>query len=562
MDRKPAAARVLILALAGLALAAAEAPDLSTIHAARWLAPGADRALALGSARTECLSKPHDPQQAYMIEVGRAAFRTPLLLGGQAARAGIACESCHQGGRSNPDFFFPGLSGAPGTADVTSALFSSHRDDGVDNPKPIPDLSGPKDRLKVSQDPASPALPTFIHGLVTQEFDGAEPPPAVLAGVATYVRALSPSACPAEPRRPLRIDGFIDNAQRAVRAAHLALDRKDSATAIFLLGAARTQLGLINERFDQPVSTSPPRGAARGGSGPPGRDRRHPRRAARQRRASRRRAPGHLAGPIAGLGRDGRGGRAAVPVQSGAPGRGGAETLTLHAQISTDRGSPRVQTASPRARRGAGDFPRALCESEGEQPLVLGRGPGMSFRANLGALVLAPLVALLLAALPLTASHAQGMTGAATPTARGPSYDPNDEFHKGAEALGAGRYRAAKQNFEHVLAMVPDQPVALSMLGQSEAGLGDLKGAARAFEASLHADPHQVLPARELALTDEKLGRHDKALAQLQKLKVRADACADSCAEAGDLSGAVRDVEAALSQANQASAQSAKPPGS
>jgi hypothetical protein len=257
LDRNPAAARVLILALAALALMGAGAVDLKVIHAARWLAPGADRAAALGTTRPECLTLPRDPEAAYAVEVGRAAFRTPLILGGQAARAGIACESCHQGGRSNPDFFFPGLSGAPGTADVTSALFSSHRDDGIDNPKPIPDLSGPKDRLKISQDPASPALPNFIHGLVTQEFDGAEPPPGVLAGLAAYVRALSPSACPAEPRRPLRARDYVENAERAARAASLALEHKDPATAAFLAEAARSPLGLINERFDQPGSDRP-----------------------------------------------------------------------------------------------------------------------------------------------------------------------------------------------------------------------------------------------------------------------------------------------------------------
>ena len=241
MDRKPAAARLLTAALAALALplafGGAGAVDLSAIHADRWLAPGAD--------------------QAYLVEVGRAAFRTPLTLGGQAARAGVACESCHQGGRSNPDFFFPGLSGAPGTADVTSSLFSSHRDDGIDNPKPIPDLGGPKARLKVNQDPASPALKGFIHGLVTEEFDGAEPPPAVLAGLAAYVRALSPAACPPEARRPLRIRDYVEDSRRAAVAAAGALDRGDPAAAAFLIEAARTPLGLIDERFDQPLSARP-----------------------------------------------------------------------------------------------------------------------------------------------------------------------------------------------------------------------------------------------------------------------------------------------------------------
>ena len=183
MDRKRPAGRLILAALA-LLLGGAGAVGLSRVHPARWLAPGADPVAALSSAYVECLTPPTDPQQAYLVEIGRTAFRTPMVLGGQAARAGIACESCHQGGRRSPDFFFPGLSGAPGTADVTSALFSSHRDDGIDNPRPIPDLGGPKSALKISQDPSSPALETFIHGLVTQEFDGAEPPPTVLKGLA------------------------------------------------------------------------------------------------------------------------------------------------------------------------------------------------------------------------------------------------------------------------------------------------------------------------------------------------------------------------------------------
>jgi hypothetical protein len=254
LDRKPTVASFLILALAALALAGATADNLSMIHADRWLAPGADRARALGSVRAECLSGGHDAQATYLIEVGRAAFRTPMLLGGQAARAGLACESCHQGGRSNPDFFFPGLSGAPGTADVTTSLFSTHRDDRIDNPRPIPDLTSLGEQDRIAHNLAGPALAQFIHGQITEEFEGAEPPPAVLAGLAAYVRALSTAACPADPRRPLTPATYADNAQRAVRAAAAALDRKDPATAALMLEAARAQLGLIYERYDQPVS--------------------------------------------------------------------------------------------------------------------------------------------------------------------------------------------------------------------------------------------------------------------------------------------------------------------
>ena len=260
MDRKRPAG-LLILVLAGW-LVAAKPVDLSVIHAARWLAAGADPAVALATHATECLPPIADPDQRYSVEVGRAAFRTPMLLGGQAARAGVSCETCHQSGRNNPDFDFPGLSGKPGTADVTTSLLSSHRGDGIDNPKPIPDLSGPKSALKQSQEPKGRVLETFLHGTVTEEFDGAEPPPAVLKGVADYVRALSPDACPARARAPLRAEDDLDNAVRAVRVASQALERHDPDTAALMVEAARSQLGLVDERYDAP-SLAPSRARLR-----------------------------------------------------------------------------------------------------------------------------------------------------------------------------------------------------------------------------------------------------------------------------------------------------------
>ena len=78
---------------------------------------------------------------------------------------------------------------------------SSHRGDGIFNPKPIPDLAGDPAKLKISRDPRKTDLRTFIHGLITQEFDGPEPPPAVLDGLAAYVRSLSPDACRGAQRR-------------------------------------------------------------------------------------------------------------------------------------------------------------------------------------------------------------------------------------------------------------------------------------------------------------------------------------------------------------------------
>jgi hypothetical protein len=242
------------LLAAGGALSAARSS--LPIKSAQWLAPGTDPAIALGTVPSECLAPVASEWHQYLIEIGRSAFRTPLLLGGQAARAGISCESCHRGGRTNPAFLFTGVSGEAGTADVTSSLFSSHRGDGVDNPKPIPDLTGPRERLKVPRDPASQELETFIHGLVVEEFDGAEPPPAVLQGLAAYVRALSPEFCPAATTRPVKVEDVVGEARRAALAASTALDRNDKETAVLMLSAARSQLALVNERYDTPELAS------------------------------------------------------------------------------------------------------------------------------------------------------------------------------------------------------------------------------------------------------------------------------------------------------------------
>lgn len=254
MDRRrPRAAALGLVLAAGLGLAAGAAVNVEPpIRALRWLAPDADPVAALGTTPPECLVLPRDPEAALSVEVGRAAFRTPVLLGGQAARSGLACESCHRGGHDNPHFLFPGVSGAPGTADVTSSLFSSHRGDGIDDPRPIPDLGGPKARLKVPQAPGDPALPAFIHGLVTEEFDGPEPPAAVLAGLAAYVRALDPAACAGRGPEPLGVRPLFSDARRALTAAQALAARGDRPAAVLMVAGARARLGLIDERYAAP----------------------------------------------------------------------------------------------------------------------------------------------------------------------------------------------------------------------------------------------------------------------------------------------------------------------
>lgn len=248
MDR--AAIKHFLIALAVMPLIGA-ATALPPLRAARWTAPGS-LAEVLGSEPRECLAVPADQVTARRIAIGRAAFRTPVLLGGQAARAGLSCESCHRSGRGNPGFVLPGLSDGPGTADVTSSFMSSHRGDGVFNPRQIPDLGAPKSLLKVNQATAGRSLERFIRGLVVEEFDGPEPSAVTLDGLATYVRVMDPELCGAPVAVSVQRDfARVDEALHTAMA--LAADG-DTDTARLLVASARNTLGLIDERYP-PKST-------------------------------------------------------------------------------------------------------------------------------------------------------------------------------------------------------------------------------------------------------------------------------------------------------------------
>lgn len=217
---------------------------------AAWLAPEADRVDFLLHSPGECLRNPESAEALYLVEVGRAAFRSPLLLGGPAARGGLSCNSCHRDGRDNPDFFLEGLSGAPGTADVTSSLFSKTRDDGAFNPVPIPTLVDASERSSFGERAQAPSLHAFISGVIVEEFQGGEPPETVLAGLAAYVNHLGADACPneaiaASARRDMAA------AARALSAAESALARGDGAAADFLLLAAQRELGGVHQRFPE-----------------------------------------------------------------------------------------------------------------------------------------------------------------------------------------------------------------------------------------------------------------------------------------------------------------------
>ncbi len=236
-----------MLAGAAPALAMDHSERRHTLAAAAWLAPGSDPAQVLTAAPRECSAPPTDPDTAFRVAVGRAAFRDPRRLGGQAARMGLSCQACHRNGHGNPAFHLPGLSDEPGTVDATHALFGPARGDGAHNPVPIPSLydrapAGPFGR----HDPL-PDLRAFIRRVIVEEFSGPEPDAVVLDGLVAYVERLE-TPC-ADAPVPVTADAALADIQAMLRMALGAQDSQSEAGRAALVSGARSALAGVHERF-------------------------------------------------------------------------------------------------------------------------------------------------------------------------------------------------------------------------------------------------------------------------------------------------------------------------
>lgn len=238
MDRRSVRFLTYSAAISLTCAAVAHAADRPLIQAMAWLDPAQHFIALTTEPEREALA-----QDAQML-AGEALFHTPTLLGGQAAKAGLSCASCHENGRDNPAFQFPSVSGEPGTADVTSSFFSSHRGNAIFDPVKIPDLTVPG---KISRATDSNELEKFIRDLIVEEFNGQEPTPAVLAALAHYVRSLS--AAPASSRVALTVESQLIAVDQAVLAAKEAQQKGHLKLSHLLLASARHRLGLIHERY-------------------------------------------------------------------------------------------------------------------------------------------------------------------------------------------------------------------------------------------------------------------------------------------------------------------------
>lgn len=209
------------------------------IKALDWISDKTDPAEHLTVQLAACLTQP----SKNAVQRGELLFNSPLLLGGQAAKAGLSCASCHRNGRGNPDFVFKGISGEPGTADVTNGLFSIMRADRVFNPVPIPDLTLPEGQIQV--DRTLPGeLETFLKAQIVEEFSGVGPDADVVTDLAAYIRALDVRSCAGPEYEPQTWQAEFNRLQVGLRAIDTAM-ASEGAYA----NAVRAALGRLYNRY-------------------------------------------------------------------------------------------------------------------------------------------------------------------------------------------------------------------------------------------------------------------------------------------------------------------------
>lgn len=206
-----------------------------------WTAPGERMAHAMTHHPSECLA-----ERTPSTEIGRALFRSPVLLGGPAARAGISCHACHSNGGMNTSFLLTELTDRAGHADVTSEWASRTLGDGVANPIAIPDLAGAAGKSAFGTREV-PTLAEFTRNVIEQEFQGEQAPPQAFEGLLAYMRALRLRSCPAEYLNAVTLASAADDVRRAIAASREA----GAPTRSLLLLAAQDAMGRIVERLPE-----------------------------------------------------------------------------------------------------------------------------------------------------------------------------------------------------------------------------------------------------------------------------------------------------------------------
>ena len=210
----------------------------------KWIAENVNKAYALSWMPVECLN----PSAGKMADLGRLLFESPALLGGQAARMGLSCSSCHPSGRTNPNFFIRGVSSTKGTADVKESFFSSNGGDQHFHAVTIPDLADRNQTKIVNRN--SREFRDKIRELVQVEFDGQAASIKVIDALQNYLANTDLSFC-VDPQMKKDID-LMQDWQRLLETIEFieqAIVDGHEKHFVLLVRVARQLLGKIYHRY-------------------------------------------------------------------------------------------------------------------------------------------------------------------------------------------------------------------------------------------------------------------------------------------------------------------------
>lgn len=165
----------------------------------------------------------------------------------------------------------------------------------------------------------------------------------------------------------------------------------------------------------------------------------------------------------------------------------------------------------------------------------------------------------LLPAVAFAMGNSGSMGATSTPSMNLPQFDAADEYRKGVDALKAQQFSDAKKSFARVLGVSPEDANTNFLAGMADAGLNDLKGAAKHYEKAIRADSRLIPAEQELGITYAKLGDTAKAQTALGRLQRLNDDCKGTCKEADQIKQAIDAVQSAIGQPPHAQLQTSPP---
>ena len=137
------------------------------------------------------LTRNFDSDKSVLVMLGELAFKSETLLSPSRSFAiPLSCDSCHPDGGTTQILFVEGLSGKPGTIDITNRALTIY-EDGTFNPVNVPSIFGARHTEPYSRAGNFASLREFTRFVIVEEFGGMEPTNLTLDALVAYEESLN-----------------------------------------------------------------------------------------------------------------------------------------------------------------------------------------------------------------------------------------------------------------------------------------------------------------------------------------------------------------------------------